>query len=113
MRSLVVLEGDLAWCDKVDLWDDGMAPTLDHDEPGIGAGVIDATAKEAQREAEERAARAGSVRVSDRAIDPEHADWTEILAKTAARLSKAGQTGKADHAHGTGRARDTNPKSAA
>jgi hypothetical protein len=63
-----------AWWDKVGLWPDGTEPTLDYEEPGIGAGAIDATAKETQREAEERAARAGSVRVNDRDIDPEHAD---------------------------------------
>ncbi|CAM2340728.1 sacsin N-terminal ATP-binding-like domain-containing protein [Burkholderia vietnamiensis] len=78
----------IVWCVKLGLWPDGMDPTLDRDALGIGADAIDAAAKEAQREAEERAAKARSVRVNDRDVDPEHADWTEISAEIAARLSK-------------------------
>ncbi|WP_244482404.1 ATP-dependent helicase [Rhizobium sp. Root1204] len=78
----------IAWCVKLGLWPDGMGPTLDRDALGIGADAIDAAAKEAHREAEERAAKARSVRVNDRDVDPEHADWTEISAEIAARLSK-------------------------
>lgn len=78
----------IAWCVKLGLWPDGMDPTLDHDTLGIGSDAIDAAAKEAQREAEERAAKARSVRVNDRDVDPEHANWTEISAEIAARLSK-------------------------
>ena len=65
-----------------------MDPTLDRELLGIGADAIDAAAKEAKREAEERAAKARSVRVNDRDIDPDHADWTAISAEIAARLSK-------------------------
>ncbi len=54
----------------------------------ICTNAIDAAAKEAQRESEERAAKTRSVRVNDRDVDPEHADWTEISAEIAARLSK-------------------------
>lgn len=78
----------IGWCVKLGLWPDGMDPTLDRDALGIGAGAIDAAAKEAQREAEERAAKARSVRVNDRDVDPENADWTEISAEIAARLSE-------------------------
>ena len=78
----------ISWCVKLAFWPDGMEPTLDLDMLGIGADAIDAAAKEAQREAEERAAKARSVRVNDRDVDPEHADWTEISAEIAARLSK-------------------------
>jgi hypothetical protein len=78
----------IAWCVKLGLWPDGMEPTLDCNELGIGTDAIDAAAKEAQREAEERAAKARSVRVNDRDVDSEHADWTEISAEIAARLSK-------------------------
>jgi hypothetical protein len=78
----------ISWCVKLAFWPDGMEPTLDCDMLGIGADAIDAAAKEAQREAEERAAKARSVRVNDRDVDPEHADWTEISAEIAARLSK-------------------------
>ena len=78
----------IAWCVKLGLWPDGMDPTLDWDALGIGADAIDAAAKEAQREAEERAAKARSVRVNDRDVDPENADWTEISAEITARLSK-------------------------
>ena len=78
----------IAWCIKLGLWPDGMDPTLDRDALGIGADALDAAAKEAQREAEERAAKARSVRVNDRDVDPEHADWTAISAEIAARLSK-------------------------
>lgn len=78
----------IAWCVKLGLWPDGMDPTFDRDALGIGADAIDAAAKEAQREAEERASKARSVRVNDRDVDPEHADWTEISAEIAARLSK-------------------------
>ena len=78
----------ITWCVKLDLWPDGMDPTLDRDALGIGAEAIDAAEKEAQREAEERAAKARSVRVNDHDVDPEHADWTEISVEIAARLSK-------------------------
>ncbi len=78
----------IEWCIKLGLWPDGMGRTLDRDELGIGADAIDSAAKEAKREAEERAAKARSVRVNDRDVDPEHADWTEISAEIAARLSK-------------------------
>ncbi|WP_342846007.1 DUF3883 domain-containing protein [Sulfitobacter sp. AS59] len=78
----------IAWCVELGLWPDGMDPTLDHDTLDIGTDAINAAAKEAQREAEERAAKARSVRVNDRDVDPEHADWTEISAEIAARLSK-------------------------
>lgn len=78
----------ITWCVKLGLWPDGMEPTLDRDSLGLGADAIDAAAKEAQREAEERAAKARSVRVNNRDVDPEHADWTEISAEIAARLSK-------------------------
>lgn len=78
----------IAWCAKLGLWPDSMDYTLDRDALGIDADAIDAAAKEAQREAEERAAKARSVRVNDRDVDPEHADWTEISAEIAARLSR-------------------------
>ena len=78
----------VAWCVELGLWPDGMDPTLDRDALGLGADAIDAAAKEAQREAAERAAKARSVRVNDRDIDPEHANWTEISAEIAAQLSK-------------------------
>lgn len=78
----------IAWCVKLGLWPDDMDPTLDRDALGIGADAIDAAAKEAQREVEERAAKARSVRVNDRDVDPENADWTEISAEIASRLSK-------------------------
>ena len=78
----------IEWCVKLGLWPEGMDPTLDWHALGIGADAIDAAAKEAKREAEERAAKARSVRVNDRDVDPEHADWTEISAEIAARLSK-------------------------
>jgi hypothetical protein len=78
----------IAWCVKLGLWPDGMDATLDRDALGIGADAIDAAAKEAQREAEERAAKARSVRVNDRDVDPEHADWTEISAEIASNLTK-------------------------
>jgi hypothetical protein len=78
----------ITWCVKLGLWPDGMVPTLEREALGIGADAIDAAAKEAHREAEERAARDRSVRVNDRDVDPEHADWTTISAEIAARLSK-------------------------
>jgi len=78
----------IVWCVELGLWPDGMDPTLDRDALGIGTGAIDAALKEAQREAEERAAKARSVRVNGRDVDPEHADWTDISAEIAARLSK-------------------------
>ncbi|QIO48174.1 DUF3883 domain-containing protein (plasmid) [Rhizobium leguminosarum bv. trifolii] len=78
----------ITWCVKIGLWPDGMDPTLDREALGIGAEAIDAAAKEAQREAEERAAKARSVRFNDRDVDPEHADWTAISAEIAAHLSE-------------------------
>lgn len=78
----------ITWCVKLGLWPHGMDPTLDREALGISADAIDAAEKEAHREAEERAAKARSVRVNDRDIDPEHADWTAISAEIAARLSK-------------------------
>lgn len=78
----------ITWCIKLGIWPDGMDPTLDVDTLGIGSDAVDAAAKEALREAEERAAKARSVRVNDRDVDPEHANWTEISAEIAARLSK-------------------------
>jgi Domain of unknown function (DUF3883) len=80
--------GLIAWCVKIGLWPDGMDHTLDREALGIGEEALDAAAKEAQREAEERAAKARSVRVNDRDVDPEHADWTAISAEIAARMSR-------------------------
>ena len=73
---------------KLGLWPAGMAPTLDREVLGIAEEDVDAAAKEARREAEERAAKARSVRFNDRDVDPEHADWTAISAEIAAKLSR-------------------------
>ena len=78
----------IAWCVKLGLWPAGMAPTLDREVLGIAEEDVDAAAKEARREAEERAAKARSVRFNDRDVDPEHADWTAISAEIAAKLSR-------------------------
>jgi len=78
----------IQWCVKLRLWPEGMDPTLDRDLLGVSADAIDAAAKDANREAEERAAKARSVRVNDNDVDPEHADWNAISAEIAARLSK-------------------------
>jgi hypothetical protein len=78
----------IAWCVKLGLWPEGMAPTLDRAALGVAEEDVDAAAKEARRESEERAAKARSVRVNDRDVDPEHADWTAISAEIAAKLSR-------------------------
>lgn len=78
----------LAWCVKLGIWPDGMAPTLELDALNIDPAAIEAAAKEAQREAEERAAKARTVRINDRDVDPENADWTAISTEIASRLSK-------------------------
>lgn len=76
------------WCKRLGLWPNGMDLTLNHDTLGIGSEAIDAAKKEAQQEADERAAKARSVRVNDRDVDPEYADWTEISTEIADNLSK-------------------------
>jgi hypothetical protein len=73
---------------KLGIWPEGMAPTVDREILGIAEQDVDAAAKEARREAEERAAKARSVRVNDSDVDPEHADWTAISAEIAAKLSR-------------------------
>lgn len=78
----------IAWCVKVGLWPDGMPQTLDRSTLGIGEKEVDAAEQEARREAEERAAKARSVRVNDQDVDPEHADWTAISEEIATKLSR-------------------------
>lgn len=78
----------ISWCVKLGLWPESMEPTLDRGKLGIDADAIDAAAKEALREAGERAAKARSLRVNERDVDPNDANWTAISAEIAARLSK-------------------------